>query len=205
MTSNLQMKDFKFPVTKLDILYDGSFICLIKQKIVRYSRDGRIMTEFEPQSPPRNFLVRQNGEEIVVLYEEGIKVFDENFLLLNQVPVNTQSNLLECEGLAEDKDGNLATINFNASGSGITVKNSLNIFIIDADTGLLNSIIELNPLCEEVACNEGASSAKSRCKFIAVKNGVFYVAGLYNYIDIAFSLTYCYCTLQIAVSIVCLS
>ena len=176
VSSNLQKTGFKSPVTKLDILQDGSFICLTNQKLVRYSHGGQIMAEFEPQIPPRNFLVRHNGEEIVVIDKEGIKVYDEKFLLLRQVSVSTQINLAQCEGLAEDGEGNLATINF---GNGITDKDSFNIFIIDVDNGLLNRIIELKPLYEAVAQIEGTSPNKSRCKFIAVKNGVFYVVGLY--------------------------
>merc|ERR1719510_944849 len=93
VSSNLQIEDLKFPVTKLDILQDGSFICLLKQKLVRYSHEGQVMAEFEPQIQPRNFLVRRNGEEIVVIDKEGIKVFDAKFVLLSQVTVNTQINL----------------------------------------------------------------------------------------------------------------
>ena len=179
VSSNLQIEDFKFPVTKLEILYDGSFICLIKQKLVRYSHGGEIITEFEPAIPPRNFLVRNNGWKIVVIDEEGIKVYDENFRLLTQVPVNTKIiNLAKSEGLAEDKDGNLATIIASARGSGITDENSCNIFIIDVVTGQLNRSVELKPLYEAVALSGGASPAKSCCEFIALKNGVIYVVGL---------------------------
>ena len=179
VSSNLQIEDFKFPVTKLEILYDGSFICLIKQKLVRYSHGGEIITEFEPPIPPRNFLVRNNGWKIVVIDEEGIKVYDENFRLLTQVPVNTKIiNLAKSEGLAEDKDGNLATIIASARESGITDENSCNIFIIDVVTGQLNRSVELKPLYEAVALSAGASPTKSCCEFIALKNGVIYVVGL---------------------------
>ena len=174
--SNLEIKYFQAPVTKLDILHDGSLICLLGHKLVRYSHQGQILAEFAPQIPPRNFLVR-NGNDIVVIDGEGIKVFDEKFLLLSQVNVKPQINLAECVGLAEDQDGNLATINVNAIGSGITDKDSYNIFIIDVVTGLLNRIIELKPLYQEVARLANTSSTKSRCEFISVKNGVFYVVG----------------------------
>ena len=184
--SNLKIEYFRGPVTKLDILSDGSFICLLGQKLVRYSREGQILAEFSPQIAPRNFLVRQNGEEIIVMDKEGIKVFmalkhDMKFLPMNQVNVNPIINLVQCVGLAEDQDGNLVTINVNTSGSEITEQGSSNIFIIDIKTGLLNRIIELKPLYEEVALFAKTSPAISRCEFITVKNGVFYVVGLYRH------------------------
>ena len=175
VTNNLEMKDFKVPVTKLDILHDGSFICLLGQKLVRYSHEGQILTEFAPLIPPRNFVVR-NGKDIVVIDGEGIKVFDEKFLPLSQVNVNPQISLAECVGLAEDQDGNLATINVNASGGGITDKGSSNVFIINVVTGNLDRIIGLKP--EALF----ATSTKSRCEFIAVKNRVFYVVGSYRHL-----------------------
>ena len=109
---------------------------------------------------------------------EGIKVYDENFLPLSQVSVSPQIRLAECVGLAEDQDGSLVTINVSTTGSGVTEKDSSNIFVIDVVTGLLNRIIELKPLYEVIALFANKSSTKSRCEFIAVKNGVFYVVGL---------------------------
>ena len=207
--SNLEKKDFKIPVTKLCILQDGSFICLLSQKLVRYSHEGQLLAEFEPPIPPRNFLVRRDGKEVVVIDGEGIKVYDENFLLRSQVSVYKQIHLAECVGLAEDQDGNLATINVNARWNGITVKGSSNIFIIDVVTGLLDRIIELKPLYEDMAafCSKTpSSSTKSQCEFITVKNGVFYVVGLYRHLrKINRFLLNLYFTPQIVVSIVSMS
>ena len=108
-------------------------------------------------------------------------MYDEKFLLLRQVSVNPQIKLAQCEGLAEDGEGNLATITaVTASGSWITDEDSRNIFIIDVDTGLLNRSIELKPLNEAVALFDDTSSAKSSCEFISIKNGVIYVVGVYS-------------------------
>ena len=131
------------------------------------------MCEITPNSeflPPRNLLLRKNGE-IVIIDEEGIKLYNKDLKLLRCI--RPKVPLSECYGLTEDNAGHLVTVNVNRSGCGVTNKGSSSIFIIDLKTEHIFRIIDLGELIDET------QQAMSRCEFIAFKNDVFYVAGWY--------------------------
>jgi len=171
VTKNLLMKNFKAPVKTLQLLQDGSFICLIGQNVVRFSREGEQMFELKRNKdfvPPRNLLVRQNGE-VVIIDEEGFKVYNRDLQLLRDIKTNIPVG--ECHGLAEDQEGHVITVNVNKSGRGVTEKGSSSIFIIDVESWQLVNIITLEQ-------DDQIDQAKSSCEFIAFRNGVFYVVDL---------------------------
>ena len=120
--------------------------------------------------PPRNLLVRKN-EEVVIIDKEGIKIYSKDLQLLKEI--KTKIPVVECQGLAEDQEGHLLTVNVNKKGSS-------SIFIIDVESEQLLNIIDLEPFIDET------KQAESSCKFIAFRNGVVYVVGWFYYYYWAF-------------------
>ena len=168
---NLQLTDLNAAVTMLEVLADGSFISLIGQTLIKFSRDGKRLGEVKEKIPPRNVLVRKNGE-ILSFNENGIKLYDNDLMLLREI----KRPLTDCYGLAEDSDGHLVTVNTNTRGGQITQQGTSSILVIDVGQGLVRRVIDLGDVIEASTDN------KPPIDFIAFKNGFFYVVGLYQQI-----------------------
>ena len=172
------MADVGDSVTRLEALEDGSFICLIGSKLFKFSREGETLRSLEEKTAPIGFLARQNGE-ILLMDVRGVKVYNKDFQLRREIQIPV---LNDCVGMAEDKLGNLITINVNKSESKITRPGSASIFIIDVTEGHVIRVIDLQDIIEALKDSIKRPNAKSSIGFVAFKNDVFYVVGLYIFI-----------------------
>ena len=166
------MTDIGDTVKRLEALEDGSFISLIGLELIKFSQDGRKLGSRKVKTVPIDFLVRQSGE-ILLMDVYGVKVFNQDLQLRKEIPIP----LIDCEGMAEDKFGNLITINVNKSGSKITQAGSSSIFIIDVVGEHLSRVIDLEEIIESAKDSDKRPGANSSIGFVAFKKDVFYIVG----------------------------
>jgi len=167
---NLRVTDIGDTVRRLEALEDGSFIALIGSELIKFSHEGRKLGSRKVKTVPTGFLVRQSGE-IRLMDVHGVKVFNQDLQLRKEIPIP----LIDCEGMAEDKFGNLITINVNKSGSKITKAGSSSIFVIDVVGEHLGRVIDLEEIIESAKDFDKRPGANSSIGFVAFKKDVFYI------------------------------